>query len=56
MPPENPLLTEAPVVINLGLDLFAEALAQQSVPCVQVRWTPPPPTDDDLLTLLDDLL
>ena len=56
MPSENPLLTARPVVINLGLDLFAEALRKQSVDCVQVRWHPPPETDDDLLALLDDLL
>ncbi|WP_010137748.1 hypothetical protein [Oceanicola sp. S124] len=52
----NPLLSAPLSVINLGAELFAEALRQQEVPVVQVQWTPPAAQDDDLLDLLDTLL
>ena len=53
----NPLLTSGALsVINLGAELFAEALRQQEVPVVQVQWTPPAAQDEDLLDLLDNLL
>lgn len=53
----NPLLTPGALsVINLGAELFAEALRQQEVPVVQVQWTPPAAQDEDLLDLLDNLL
>lgn len=53
----NPLLSGAPLrVINLGAELFADALRDQSVPVQQVLWTPPRDQDEDLMTLLDDLL
>ena len=46
----------APGVINIGVDLFAEALAAQDVPVVQVLWSPPETPDDDLMSLLDSLI
>ncbi len=53
----NPLLSDAPLeVVNLGAELFAEALRAQGVSVVQVQWSPPPERDDDLMDLLDSLL
>lgn len=54
---DNPLLIEEDLpVINLGVELFAETLQQQSVDVVHVQWTPPPPRDEELMTLLDALI
>ena len=53
----NPLLAgQPPCVVNVGIDLFAETLRQQSITVVQVLWKPPPPQDDDLLNLPDSLI
>ncbi|MFT8895767.1 MAG: hypothetical protein ABF968_02270 [Acetobacter sp.] len=53
----NPLLAGEPLcVVNIGIDLFADTLRQQSVPVLQVQWKPPPPQDEDLLNLLDSLI
>ncbi len=44
-------------VVNVGADLFAEALADQAVPVTSVDWRPPMPgTDDDLATVATDPL
>ena len=50
------LLDEPLVVINLGLKMFAESLAQQKVDVIQVDWTPPAGGDKEMMNLLDQLL
>lgn len=53
----NPLLhAPAQRVINIGADLFAEALRRQDIAVVQVRWTPPRAQDPEMASLLDSLL
>jgi hypothetical protein len=42
-------------VINLGLEGFLEALADQGVGAVQVDWRPPAGGDPELIELLDQL-
>jgi len=57
METQPPSLLDQPlVVINLGLQGFAEALEQQGVDVVQVDWTPPAGGDQELIDLLDGLL
>jgi hypothetical protein len=43
-------------VINLGLELFAEALREQQQTVVHVQWEPPAQGDAELLKMLDALL
>ncbi|MBS1072496.1 hypothetical protein JK222_12445 [Gluconobacter cerinus] len=53
----NPLLNDKPLcVVNIGIELFADTLRQQSVDVVQVQWTPPASQDEDLMSLLDSLI
>ncbi|WP_167626880.1 hypothetical protein [Gluconobacter thailandicus] len=53
----NPLLDDKPLcVVNIGIELFADTLRQQSVDVVQVQWTPPASQDEDLMSLLDSLI
>ncbi len=54
--PIGKLLNEPVVVINLGLNKFAENLEEQDVKVVQVDWTPPAGGDKELIELLDRLL
>ena len=49
------LLTDGPVVINVGLDQFATDLTDQAVQVVQVDWTPPAAGDPKLRSLLSKL-
>ena len=42
-------------VINLGLELFGEALTEQGVEVVQMDWRPPAGGDEELIGLLDRL-
>ena len=49
------LLREGPKVANLGIREFADSLAAQDVPVVQVEWVPPPKLDRDLAALLEQL-
>jgi hypothetical protein len=44
------------VVINMGLQKFAESLEEQKVEVVQVDWVPPAGGDKDMLDLLNQLL
>ncbi|MFI6522555.1 DUF1116 domain-containing protein [Spirillospora sp. NPDC050679] len=47
------LLTRDPKVVAVGVDVLADALADQAVPVERVRWRPPPPgTGDDLAAVL----
>ncbi len=55
-PKTDDLLSQPPVVINLGLKGFAESLEQQDVEVVQVDWIPPAGGDAEMQNLLDELL
>ena len=52
----NRLLNESLVVINLGLDKFAQNLEDQHVEVVRVDWRPPAGGDQEMIELLDQLL
>jgi hypothetical protein len=56
MEPQNDLLNQPLIVINVGLNDFAENLERQEVEVVQVDWSPPAGGDQELIDLLDDLL
>jgi FdrA protein len=51
----NGLLSQPIKVINVGLEGFAKELASQSVPVLQVQWTPPAGGDPKLAELLSKL-
>jgi hypothetical protein len=53
--PAARLLTEKPVVINVGLRGFADELAQQGVSVTHVDWSPPAGGDVRLAQLLAKL-
>jgi len=53
--PQNLLGSEL-VVLNLGLDIFRQALESQKVKCVQVDLTQAPKLDKRLADALDRLL
>ena len=50
------LLATGPVVINIGVEDFAQALLEQETEVVQVDWAPPAGGDQEMLELLDGLL
>jgi FdrA protein len=50
------LLGQGPVVINLGVQDFAESLEAQDVEVVHVDWTPPAGGDREMIDLLNQLL
>jgi hypothetical protein len=54
----NPDLMRSPLtVVALGVDLFADALAEQAVTVIRVDWRPPAEEAErayDLLPLLED--
>jgi len=52
----SPLFGQTLSVVNIGIDLFAETLRQQSVDVIQVQWSPPATQNEDLMNLLDSLL
>ena len=54
--PENKLLTEPIVAVNIGLKSFGTSLEEQGVEVVQVDWTPPAGGDQEMMNLLDELL
>ena len=49
-------LPEQARVINVGLELFAEALKKQGVEVAQVSWEPSAKGNPELMAILDDLL
>jgi hypothetical protein len=49
-------LPDPSVVINVGLDLFAEAMKEQGIEVAQVSWEPPAKGDPELTAILEDLL
>ena len=46
------LLSMSPQIVNIGLELFAEALTALHVPVVHVEWRPPAQGDVRLAELL----
>ena len=48
-------LLEGVRVANVGVELFAESLAAQNAPVVQVDWRPPAGGDTDMTERLDRL-
>jgi len=50
------LLNNPLVVINLGLDKFAQYLEDQDVEVLRVDWKPPAGGDQEMINLLDQLL
>lgn len=50
--PVSQLLTQAPVVINVGLEGFAKELDNQQVSVVHLDWRPPAGGDPELAELL----
>ncbi len=50
------LLEHPPIVINVGVQDFAEALETQGVRVIHVDWSPPAGGDQEMMTLLDKLL
>jgi hypothetical protein len=50
------LVTDQPIVVNIGLLEFFESLIEQEVETVHVDWRPPASGDEQLLDLLDELL
>jgi len=51
----NALLTAPPLVINIGLELFADNLASQGAQVVHVRWSPPAGGNSQLANILAKL-
>jgi hypothetical protein len=54
--PTDALLSEPLVVVNVGLQGFAESLEEQDVDVVQVDWMPPAGGDREMIELLEKLL
>lgn len=52
----RPLIGSELVVLNLGLDIFRQALESQKVTCVQVDLTEAPKLEKKLADALDRLL
>ena len=52
----NDLLHQPLVIINLGLESFAENMKGQGAEVVQVDWKPPAGGDTEMMDLLDQLL
>ena len=50
------LLQRIPVIVNIGVQDFAESVQAQGAPVVQVNWSPPAGGDTEMLQLLDRLL
>ena len=48
----NALLAAPPRVVNVGLEVFAESLAQRGEPVVHVQWSPPAGGNAELAALL----
>jgi FdrA protein len=49
------LLTQKPVVVNIGLEGFADDLDTQQVSVIQLDWRPPAGGDAELADLLSRL-
>lgn len=51
----NGLFTKELVVVNMGLDSFAENLRKEKVDVLQMDWRPPAGGDKHVISLLDKL-
>lgn len=51
----NELFTKELVVVNMGLDSFAENLRKEKVDVLQMDWRPPAGGDKHVISLLDKL-
>jgi len=49
------LLTQTPVIINVGLEGFADDLQSQQVAVTQLDWRPPAGGDTEMADLLSKL-
>lgn len=49
----NKLFGEELVSVNLGVEVFYDAMVQQGVKCAQVEWKPPAGGDLDLIRVLE---
>ena len=49
------LRREPLVVVNVGVEIFYQALVEQGVRIVHVDWCPPAGGDSDMIGLLDKL-
>ena len=54
--PKDDLLNSDVRVVNVGLEMFAKSLADQSVEVSHVNWKPPAELDPELEQILDDLM
>jgi hypothetical protein len=52
----QPLLGHPMGVVNIGLEVFADAIAASGAPVVRVRWSPPARGDTALAQLARELL
>jgi hypothetical protein len=50
------LLDEPIVVINIGIEGFAQSLSEQNVEVVHIAWSPPAGGDQEMIDILDGLL
>lgn len=55
-PRKSNLLRQKPQVINIGLELFSDALKQQNAKVVHVAWRPPADGNAKLIKMLNKLL
>lgn len=49
----NKLFTEELVCINIGAEIFHNAVCQQNTPCAHVDWKPPAGGDSELIKILN---
>lgn len=54
--PFGGLLARRPVVVAMGVRLFAMTLTAQDVRVVHIDWSPPAGGDQEMLDLLSELL
>lgn len=52
----NDLLNQPLIIINIGVQKFAESLSGQEVQVVHIDWSPPAGGDEEMIDLLDELL
>ena len=50
------LLSQTPVIVNVGVRTFCDDLAHAGYEVLQVDWSPPAGGDTEIEALLDDLL
>ena len=50
------LIGEELIVINIGLEIFAQSLEEQGIKVVHVDWSPPAGGDAEIIKLLDKLI